>query len=104
MKIYKLKIIYEAVAEYPSILIHGPSDIFDYMQEAFYVLPLNRKHRPLGRYMTSLGTVNETLVHPREVFLPLILTSASAFIVCHNHPSSDPAPKHAGHSNDTQFE
>lgn len=101
MTIYNLKIIYEAVSDYPATLIHAPSDIFEYMQdafvkrplqEAFYVLPLNRKNRVLGRYMVSLGTLTSTIVHPREVFQPIILASANAFVVCHNHPSGDPSP------------
>ena len=101
MKIYKLKIVYEAVSDYSSTSINEPSDIFEYMQdafserpmqEAFYVLPLNRKNRVLGRYMATLGTASSSLVHPREVFQPIILASASAFVVSHNHPSGDPSP------------
>ena len=104
MKIYKLKIVYEAVSDYPSTSINEPSDIFEYMQdafterplqEAFYVLPLNRKNRILGRYMVTLGTLNSTVVHPREVFQPVILASAGAFVACHNHTSGDPRPSQA---------
>ena len=40
----------------------------------------------------SIGSVNVTLVHPREVFKPAILLNAAAIIVAHNHPSGDPTP------------
>ena len=101
LTIYRLKIVYEAVSENTSAYINEPSGVFNYMrdafldrpmQEALFVLPLNSKNRILGRYMATLGTVNSSLVHPREVFHPVIATSASSFILCHNHPSGDPAP------------
>lgn len=61
-------------------------------QEAFCVLTLNTKNRVIKRHLVSLGTVNSTLVHPREVYLPAIRDCASSIIVCHNHPSGDASP------------
>jgi RadC-like JAB domain len=49
----------------------------------------------LGRHLITLGTVDSTVVAPREVFWGAILASASALIVAHNHPSGDPAPSQA---------
>jgi DNA repair protein RadC len=43
----------------------------------------------------SLGSLNESVAHPREVLQPIFLYSAYAFIVVHNHPSGDPAPSEA---------
>lgn len=63
--------------------------------EQFFVFPLNRKNRLIGRPRTvSIGTVDASLAHPREVFRECVRVSASAVIVAHNHPSGDPAPSH----------
>ena len=61
-------------------------------REVFLVVPLNAKHQPLGLHVVSIGTVSSSLVHPREVFLPALLTGASAIAVAHGHPSGDPSP------------
>lgn len=68
------------------------SDLKSAAQECFIVIGLNTKNRVINKHMVSLGTVNSALVHPREVFRPLIQTSASNCIVAHNHPSGDPSP------------
>lgn len=60
--------------------------------EHFGVLSLNTKHEPIGWDVVSMGTVDATLVHPRDVFRAAILHNASAVIVAHNHPSGDPSP------------
>src|SRR6266481_1965610 len=46
----------------------------------------------------SLGSVNESIAHPREVFRPALLAAAYAIIIVHNHPSGDPTPSSADHS------
>lgn len=61
-------------------------------QEAFTVITLNTKHRPIDRHLISLGLLDASLVAPREVFAPAILDRAAAVIISHNHPSSDPTP------------
>ena len=61
-------------------------------QEAFIVLTLNTKNRVLGTHLISIGTLNSSLVHPREVFRVAIMDSAAAMILAHNHPSGDPTP------------
>ena len=67
-------------------------DLRHLAQEAFVVLTLNTKCRVIKRHLVSLGTVNSTLVHPREVFIPAIRDCASSIIVGHCHPSGDPSP------------
>ena len=62
------------------------------MREQFFVLLLDGRHRLKGRVRISLGTLNASLVHPREVFRQAIRESAAALILVHNHPSGDPAP------------
>ena len=67
-------------------------DMRDLAQEAFCVLTLNTKNRVIKRHLVSLGTVNSTLVHPREVFRPAVTDGAASIIVSHCHPSGDPSP------------
>jgi DNA repair protein RadC len=64
-------------------------------QEQFWVILLDRKNRPKGRLMITLGTAANALAHPREVFRPAIIGGATAIVCVHNHPSGDPAPSAA---------
>jgi DNA repair protein RadC len=61
-------------------------------REQFLVCGLDAKHRIIGVNIVSIGSLTLALVHPREVFKPLILMNAAAWICAHNHPSSDPTP------------
>jgi DNA repair protein RadC len=61
-------------------------------QESFCTLILDNKHRLIKVQLISLGTLNQSLVHPREVFAPAIELRAAAIILVHNHPSGDPVP------------
>jgi DNA repair protein RadC len=61
-------------------------------REHFLVCGLDAKHRIIGINVVSIGSLTLSIVHPREVFKPLILMNAAAFICAHNHPSSDPTP------------
>lgn len=62
--------------------------------EVFWLLPLDVQHRLLFDEPVEVtrGTVNNGLVHPREVFRAAIVAGASAIIVAHNHPSGDVRP------------
>src|SRR4051812_47122982 len=60
--------------------------------EHFGVLSLDTRHRVSGWDVVSVGTLDATLVHPREVFLTAVLHHAAAVVVAHNHPSGDPTP------------
>lgn len=60
--------------------------------EVFVVLCLSTKRRVLGYYEVSRGTLDATLVHPRDVFKVAVLANAAAIIAAHNHPSGDPTP------------
>jgi len=60
--------------------------------ETFQVLLLDPRHRIRDRLEVSRGTLNASLVHPREVFREAIRRGAAAIIVGHNHPSGDPEP------------
>lgn len=61
-------------------------------QENFIALMLDSRRRLIKRSTISKGTVNRTLVHPRDVFREAILCGASSVIVAHNHPSGDVTP------------
>jgi len=60
--------------------------------EVFAILCLSTKHRVIAYHEVSRGTLDATLVHPREVFKAALLANAAAIIVTHNHPSGDPSP------------
>ena len=61
----------------------------DYDREAIVVLNLNVKGKPINASITSLGTLNSSIAHPREVFKVAMLSNASKIICFHNHPSGN---------------
>ena len=61
-------------------------------QEHFLILQLNTKNRLLGMETITIGTLDASLVHPREVFKVAIRQSSASLILAHNHPSGDPRP------------
>ncbi len=68
----------------------------DYLQdkqkEHFHALYLNTKNYVIADTLVSKGTLNASLIHPREVFKQAIQSSANSIILVHNHPSGDPTP------------
>ncbi len=67
-------------------------DMKDLRQEWFRVLLLNNRKQVLGYETISVGTLNASLVHPRDVFEKAIRKNASTMILVHNHPSGNPSP------------
>jgi DNA repair protein RadC len=74
--------------------VRTPDDAFnlirrycDSQKEQFIVITLNGTHEPISVSIVSIGLVNKTMVHPREVFVRAIQDMACAIIICHNHPS-----------------
>ena len=61
-------------------------------REQFVICGLDAKHRIIGLNIVSIGSLTLSIVHPREVFKPLILMNACAALCAHNHPSGDPNP------------
>ncbi|WP_067930634.1 JAB domain-containing protein [Alicyclobacillus kakegawensis] len=61
-------------------------------REHVVVMFLNTKHYVLGINTVSVGSLDASVVHPREVLKPAILANASAILIAHNHPSGDPEP------------
>lgn len=95
------------LAERPRVrgpILNRPELVVEYLrevaqwrpqQEKFWVVPLDRKNRAIGRHLLTLGTLTSALGHPREVFRICIASAAAAVICAHNHPSGDPAPSAA---------
>ncbi|MBI5021120.1 MAG: DNA repair protein RadC [Ignavibacteriales bacterium] len=61
-------------------------------REHFVGLYLDAANHPLGIHTISVGIVNSSIVHPREVFKLAFMINAVSIIVAHNHPSGDPTP------------
>ena len=66
--------------------------------ESLRVILLDTRYRLLHIEEVSLGSLNESIAHPREIFRPALTYSAHAVIVLHNHPSGDPSPSQTDHS------
>lgn len=62
------------------------------MQEEFWIVTLTTKNEPIDCHQITVGTLRNSLVHPREVFRPAIRDAANCILVVHNHPSGDPTP------------
>ncbi len=80
--------------------ISSPEDAFEYAhsrfpsqdKEHFMVIHLNSKNKVLRSEIVSIGIINSSLAHPREIFKSAIKENAYAIILAHNHPSGDPTP------------
>jgi DNA repair protein RadC len=66
--------------------------VSDSSREEFHIVSLDTKNHVVNTHQISVGTLNASLVHPREVFRPAIKDAASSVILVHNHPSGDPTP------------
>lgn len=84
-------------------LLSSPEAVIHYCEplmarwdrEHFWMLALDAKNRLIGRREVSVGIIDATVVHPREVFKGAITLSAANVILAHNHPSGDPQPSRA---------
>lgn len=63
-----------------------------YDREIFGVLNLKSNGQPINFNICSIGTLDCSMVHPREIFKSCLLSNAAAFIAIHNHPSGDTNP------------
>ena len=64
----------------------------DARQEEFHIVTIDTKGRVIDTHGITVGTLDASLVHPREVFRPAIKDAAASVILVHNHPSGDPTP------------
>jgi DNA repair protein RadC len=83
-----------------AITIRSPENVADLMREElrylqkehFVCLFLNTKNHVIGQETLSMGSLNASIVHPREVFRAAIKRSSASIVCVHNHPSGDPTP------------
>jgi len=66
-------------------------------KESLRVILLDTRYHLIRVEEVSLGSINESIAHPRDVFRPAVISSAYAVIVVHNHPSGDPSPSQTDH-------
>lgn len=74
-------------------------DLKDYQQEHLICLYLNTKNEIIHKQTLFIGSLNQSIAHPREIFRGAVRHSAARIICAHNHPSGNPEPS----SNDRQF-
>lgn len=80
--------------------VRSPEDVFRLLKkqlegqdrEHFVVILLSSKNAVIGVETVSVGTLNASIVHPREALKPAIINSAAAIVLVHNHPSGVPTP------------
>ena len=100
---YKLELVKESSKVYEvESTISTPSDVRDYIEQVFklsiqaeevvVMLVLDNKNNVIGAFEVSRGSLNASIVHPREVFKRALLLNGASIIIAHNHPSGDPTP------------
>lgn len=102
MIIRESKIVYRKIGENDvseNKEFTAPADFVGYLksafkewqgQEVFLILMLDGQNRPIARHLCTVGTLNQSLVHPRETFRAAVMSGAAAIILAHNHPSGAP--------------
>lgn len=76
----------------PEDVLKVVGDIRDKKKEHFVALFLDARNQLIVTETISIGTLNASIVHPRDVFAPALRCSAASIIIAHNHPSGDPEP------------
>lgn len=104
---FSLKVVKESGGRYNlnNKIIDSPkkaSEIFNEVfdmnnkaEEVLSLMTLNTKLEVTGMFIVSQGSINESIVHPREVFKRALLQNAAKIILAHNHPSGNPNPSKA---------
>jgi DNA repair protein RadC len=107
MIIYEAKIQYREIGCLDTDKLDCPEKIVEIMrpivaenpyQERFWVIALNTKMDLIAYHLVSVGTLDSSIVHPRDVFRSLIMSNAAGFVAVHNHPSGDVTPSRADYS------
>lgn len=89
IKEYNDEAIYFKSPEYVKVEFEA---IFRHKKEFFVCFYLDSRNKVIAREIISIGTLNSSLVHPREVFKSAIVRSANSIILAHNHPSGSLEP------------
>jgi DNA repair protein RadC len=93
----ELEIKYKGRSKKIKATLSTPQAVYELMRkymkdspkEMLWALYLDTKNKLIGYNNISVGTVSESIGHPREIFQGAFLTNASGIILCHNHPSND---------------
>jgi DNA repair protein RadC len=99
--VYQTMTVHDTITDYlkPNTRYTSAAQVYDTFhflrhetKEYFIALHLDGKNRVVCVDMVSTGSLNQSIVHPRELFKTALLSSAAAVILMHNHPTGDPAP------------
>ncbi|EOT41367.1 MULTISPECIES: RadC family protein [Enterococcus] len=66
----------------------------DYEQEHLLCIYLNTKNQIIQKRTIFIGSLNQSIAHPREIFKTAVKVAAARIVICHNHPSGSPTPSH----------
>jgi DNA repair protein RadC len=100
VNIVSLKLVKESSLLYKDRCVRSPEDGYQLLKqflgevdrEYFVVVCLDTKNQPTAINICHIGSLNASLVHPRECFKPAILSNAASILVGHNHPSGKSEP------------
>jgi DNA repair protein RadC len=100
INVVSIKMVKESSILYDIRKIQAPKDALElgkrFLEESdreqLLVCCLDAKSQPTAINVVSVGNLNNSLVHPREVFKPAILSNSASIILFHNHPTGDPTP------------
>lgn len=100
INIVSLKLVKESSLLYKGRTVRSPEDGYELLnsfladkdREHFIVVSLDTKNQPVSINICHIGSLNASIVHPREVMKSAILSNAASIIVGHNHPSGMPEP------------
>ena len=97
--VYETLTVNDQNAQYQDAQLSSSTEVvrlFDFLaretKEHFWAVHLDSKNKLLCLDPISTGSLNASIVHPREVFKSVLLSSAAALLLVHNHPSGDPTP------------
>ncbi|MFQ5666920.1 MAG: DNA repair protein RadC [Candidatus Binatia bacterium] len=82
----------EPLRDSSAVYAHFRERLASEKREHFYAVLLDNKNRKIKDVSVSQGSLTASIVHPRDVFAPVVRESAAAVIFVHNHPSGDPTP------------
>ena len=91
---------FQQISLLPGQMLTGSNQVFAYYHEKlrdrkkenFFTIMLDCKHCVIREELVSIGSLNLSIVHPREIFAPAIREAAESILLLHNHPSGDPTP------------
>lgn len=98
--IVSVRMVKECSLMYKDRVVSSPGDGYNLLRqflgdvdrEHFVVICLDTKNQPTNINVCHIGSLNASIVHPREVMKPAILSNAASILVGHNHPSGNPEP------------